>query len=62
MFLGQVNYLRTFISNMADKTKEFSNLVKLKDVEEFRWEERYQVAFNKIKEYLSKPRVLMPHV
>ena len=38
-FLGQVNYLRTFISNLARKTKEFSDLVKLKDIEEFRWEE-----------------------
>ena len=35
-FLGQVNYLRRFISNLACKTKEFSRLVKLKDVEEFR--------------------------
>ena len=33
-FLGQVNYLRKFISDLAGKTKEFSNLVKLKDVEE----------------------------
>ena len=37
--LGQVNYLRRFISNLACKTKEFSDLVKLKDMEEFRWEE-----------------------
>ena len=35
-FLGQVNYLRRFISNLAGKTKEFYDLVKLKDVEEFR--------------------------
>ena len=37
-FLGQVNYLRRFISNLAGKTKEFSNLVKLKNMEEFTWE------------------------
>ena len=36
-FFGHVNYLRRFISNMASKTKEFFGLVKLKDVEEFRW-------------------------
>ena len=35
-FLGRVNYLRRLISNLAGKTKEFSNLVKLKDMEEFR--------------------------
>ena len=38
-FLGQVNYLRIFISNLAGKTKEFLDLVKLKDMEEFTWEE-----------------------
>ena len=59
-FLGQVNYLRRFISNLASKTKEFFDLVKLKDMEEFRWEEQHQEAFDKIKEYLSKPPVLMP--
>ena len=29
-FLGQVNYLRRFISNLAGKTKVFSGLLKLK--------------------------------
>ena len=38
-FLGQVNHLRRFISNLTGKTKPFSDLVKLKDMEEFRWEE-----------------------
>ena len=61
-FLGQVNYLRRFISKLKGKTKEFPDLVKLKDMEEFRWEERHQVAFDKIKVYLSKPHVLMPHI
>ena len=37
-FLGQVNYLRRFISNMVGKTKVFSDLIKLKEVEEFKWE------------------------
>ena len=31
-------------------------------MKEFRWEERNQAAFDKIKEYLSKPHVLMPHI
>ena len=35
-FLGQVNYLRRFISNMTSKTKEFSDLGKRKDMEEFK--------------------------
>ena len=33
--LGQVNYLRRFISKLVGKTKEFSDLVKLKEMEEF---------------------------
>ena len=46
-FLGQVNYLRRFISNLATGTKEFSDLVKLKDMEKFTWEEGHQEAFAK---------------
>ena len=61
-FLGRVNYLRIFIFNLEGKTKEFLDLVKLKDMEEFRWEERHQVTFDKIKEYLSKTLVLMPSI
>ena len=38
-FLGQVNYLRRFIYNLAGKTK-VSYLIKLKEVEEFKWEEQ----------------------
>ena len=59
-FLGQVNYLRRFISNLAGKTKVFSDLIKLKEVEEFKWEKQHQIAFDGIKGYLSKPPVLMP--
>ena len=59
-FLGQVNYLRRFISNMAGKTKVLSDLIKLKQVEEFKWEKQHQIAFDGIKGYLSKPLVLMP--
>ena len=58
-FLGQVNYLRRFISNLAGKTKEFSDLLKLRQQAEFKWEERHQCAFDKIKNYLSKPPVLI---
>ena len=42
---------------MIGKTKEFSHLVKLKDMEESRWEERHQATFDKIKEYFSKPPI-----
>ena len=36
MFLSQVNYLRRFVSNLAGKTKVFFDLIKLKEVEEFK--------------------------
>ncbi|XP_073019371.1 uncharacterized protein [Primulina eburnea] len=59
-FLGRVNYLRRFISHLAGKTKEFSQVLKLKDSGEFKWEESHQRAFDVIKRYLSNPHVLMP--
>ena len=55
-----MNYLRTFISNIAGKTKVFSDLIKLKEVEEFKWEKQHQTTFDGIKGYLSKPPILMP--
>ena len=55
-----MNYLRRFISNLAAKTKVFSDLIKLKEVEEFKWEKQYQTTFDGIKGYLSKSHVLMP--
>ena len=55
-----MNYLRRFISNLAGKTKVFSYLIKLKNMEEFKWENKHQIDFDGIKGYLSKPHVLMP--
>ena len=45
---------------MARKTKELSDLIKLKEVEELKWEKQHQITFYGIKGYLSKPLVLMP--
>ncbi|GKV05136.1 hypothetical protein SLEP1_g17178 [Rubroshorea leprosula] len=57
-FLGQVNFLRRFISNLAGKTRVFSPLLKLKSEADFKWEEHHQSAFDMIKQYLSRPPVL----
>ena len=54
-----MKYLRRFISNLAG-TKVFSDLVKMKEVEDFKWEKQHQIAFDGVKSYLSKPLVLMP--
>ena len=45
---------------MVGKTKVFSDLIKLKELEEFKWEEQHQAAFDGIIDYLSNPPVLMP--
>ncbi|GKV24416.1 hypothetical protein SLEP1_g34030 [Rubroshorea leprosula] len=48
-FLGQVNFLRRFISNLVGKTRVFSPLLKLKSEMDFKWEEHHQSAFDMIK-------------
>jgi hypothetical protein len=58
--LGQINFLRRFISNVAGKIKAFSPLLKLKSNEEFVWGQEQQQAFEAIKEYLATPPVLTP--
>ena len=40
--LGQINFLRKFISNVASRTKAFSPLLKLKCNEEFMWGQEQQ--------------------
>ncbi|CAL2238927.1 unnamed protein product [Prunus armeniaca] len=57
--LGQINFLQRFIANSVGKVETFSSLLKLKDEEEFQWEETHQRAFDAIKEYLAKPPVLI---
>ena len=54
-FLGQVNYLRRFFSNLVGKTKVFSDLIKMKEMEEFKWEEHHQTTFNGIKVTFLSP-------
>jgi hypothetical protein len=53
-----VNYLRRFIANLSGKIIPFTPILKLKDESEFTWGAEQQEAFEKIKEYLSKPPVL----
>ncbi|KAL0327107.1 UNVERIFIED_CONTAM: Pro-Pol polyprotein [Sesamum angustifolium] len=54
---GKIEYLRRFISNLADRCQLFSRLMK-KDVP-FQWDEAYDKAFKSIKSYLMKPPVLV---
>ncbi|KAL1318352.1 hypothetical protein AAHE18_15G200100 [Arachis hypogaea] len=59
-FLGKVNYLRRFISNLSGKTKVFAPLIKLKREEEFQWKTEHQEAFDNIKQYLTNPPIMTP--
>ena len=45
---------------MFGRIELFKGLVKIKSDDEFRWGAKQQQAFNEIKEYLSKPPVLVP--
>ncbi|CAL9024988.1 unnamed protein product, partial [Prunus brigantina] len=59
-FLGKVNFLTRFISNLAGKIRPLTPLLKLKDTERFVWGAEHQAALDDIKKYLSQPSVLMP--
>ncbi|XP_058751478.1 uncharacterized protein LOC131624538 [Vicia villosa] len=59
--LEKINFLRRFISHLSRKTKAFSPLLRLKN-EDFIWKKEHQEAFDKIKEYLTKPPILAPPV
>jgi hypothetical protein len=57
-FLGKVNYLRGFISNLSGKINAFAPISWLKNEVEFTWEANQQHAFEDIKRYLSSPLVM----
>jgi hypothetical protein len=58
--IGKINFVRRFISNLSGRIEPFMGLVKIKSDEEFRWGAEQQQAFDEIKEYLTKPPVLVP--
>jgi hypothetical protein len=58
--IGKINFVRRFISNLSGRIEPFIELVKIKANDEFRWGAEQQRAFEEIKEYLSKPPVLVP--
>jgi hypothetical protein len=57
-FLGKVNFLRRFISNMSEKISAFAPILRLKNEVKFTWGEDQQHAFENIKRYLSSPLVM----
>ena len=57
-FLGKVNFLRRFISNLSGKIDAFTPILRLKNETEFTWRAEQQEAFEKFKVYLSSTPVL----
>jgi hypothetical protein len=58
--IGKINFFKRFISNLSGKNQAFSPLLKLKADQEFMWGKKQQETFDKIKEYLKSPPVLIP--
>jgi hypothetical protein len=58
--IGKFNFVRRFISNLSGRIEPFMELVRIKANDEFCWGAEQQQAFEAIKEYLSKPPVLVP--
>jgi hypothetical protein len=56
--LGEINYLRCFISNLAGNVDSFLPLLHLKHENEFVWGAELREAFERIKAYLMSPPVL----
>jgi hypothetical protein len=57
-FLGKVNYLRRFISNLAKRVSNFTPILRLKNNVNFTWEVKQQLSFDLIRYYLSLGLVL----
>src|ERR1051325_10324785 len=59
-FLGRLNYISRFISHMTATCEPIFKLLRKDKV--VRWNNDCQVTFDKIKEYLQEPPILMPPV
>ena len=56
-FLGRLNYIARFIAHLTTTCEPIFKLLKKDQVVE--WNEDCQIAFDKIKEYLQNPPILM---
>ncbi|KAK5794767.1 hypothetical protein PVK06_036012 [Gossypium arboreum] len=57
-FLGRLNYIARFIAQLTNQYDPIFRLLRKHNPGE--WNEECQVAFDKIKQYLSSPPVLVP--
>ena len=56
--MGRLNYIAQFISQLTIKCDPIFRFLKKHDSRE--WDEKFQIAFDKAKEYLSNPAMLVP--
>ena len=56
-FMGRLNYIAHFISQMTAKCDPI-----FKMLQKHKWDEEFQVAIDKVKEYLTNAPVLVPLV
>ncbi|KAM2710341.1 hypothetical protein EV2_047916 [Malus domestica] len=58
--LGKINFLRIFISNLADKIQPLTPLFRLNNQDKFEWGPQHQEEFGKVKTCLAFHPMLMP--
>ena len=59
-FMGRLNYIARFISQMTAKCDPIFKMLRKHNSD--KWDEKCQVAFDKVKEYLTNASVLVPPV
>ena len=59
-FMGRLNYITRFISQMTTKCDPIFKMFRKHNSGQ--WDEECQVAFDKVKEYLTNPPVLVPPI
>ena len=57
-FLGRLNYIARFISHLTSTCEPIFKLLKKDQV--VKWNDECQVNFDRIKQYLQEPPILMP--
>ena len=57
-FFGRLNYIARFISHLTATCEPIFKLLKKDQV--VKWNDECQVAFDRIKQYLQEPPILMP--
>jgi hypothetical protein len=58
--IGKINFIKRFISNLSERIKPFTPLLKLKADQKFVWGEEHQKALDNVKQYLKSPPIPMP--